>query len=68
MSDTYVPITCNFIRLTEKAVLINVEGSDHWVPRSCIHGADEIRLGDLLYDDEVTLRIFQWLVDRDCLQ
>ena len=63
MSDTYVPIVCNFIRLTEKAVLINVEGDEHWVPRSCIHGGDECRLRDLLYDDEVTLKIFLWLVD-----
>jgi len=68
MSDTYVTIDCIFIRCTEKAVLIDVDGDEHWVPRSCIHGADERLLDQTNYGDEINLRVWEWLADRDGLR
>ena len=65
MSDTYVTIDCMFIRATEKAVLIDVDGGEHWIPRSCIHGADERRLDALNYGDAIELRIFEWVAERE---
>ena len=67
MSDTYITISCKFIRCTMLAVLIDVDGDEHWIPRSCIHGADERLLDDTHCDDEINLRIFQWIAERDCL-
>ena len=65
MSDAYVKIDCLIVKVTPKAVLIDVNGSEHWVPRSCIHGGDEIRLDALHVDDEVELKIFQWIAERE---
>ena len=68
MSDTYAKIDCVFVRCTSKAVLITANEGEHWIPRSCIHGADEQTLDDASYGDEINLRIFEWLADRDDLR
>lgn len=67
MSDAYAKVDCSFVCVTGKAVLIDIGGDEHWVPRSCVHGADETRLDTLSYGDEVELRIFQWLCELDGL-
>ena len=67
MADNYVEIDCMFVRSTLKAVLIDIGGDEFWVPRSCIHGGDEIRIPSLDSGDEVTLKIFQWFAEKEGL-
>ena len=67
MSDEYITVDCIFIRCTAKAVLIDVDGNTHWIPRSCIHGADERLLDRTCEGDEINLQIFEWLVEREGL-
>lgn len=66
-SEDYCKIDCIFVRLSGGAVLIDVSGDKHWIPRSCIHGADEIRLRDCDEGDELCLRIFEWLCEKESL-
>ena len=67
MSERYAKIDCVIVRVTQKAVLIDVNGHETWVGRSCIHGGDERRLDSLDPGDEVTLQIFQWLCENEGL-
>ena len=67
MSDNYAKIDCIFICLTGAAVCIDVNGDKHWIPRSCIHGADEIRLRDCDEGDELCLRVFEWKLEQEDL-
>ena len=68
MSESYVKIDCTLARNpTEKAVCIDVGGDQHWIPRSCIHGADERRLDDLAVGDEIELQVFEWIAAKEGL-
>ncbi len=59
--DNYVKIDCKILRVTTKAVRIDVDGSEVWIPRSCVHGADERGLDQFNQGDEAMLRIFEWI-------
>ena len=65
MSDTYAKIDCVFVRCTDKAVLVRVNDNVTWIPRSCIHGADERTLDSADNGEEMNLRIFAWVAERD---
>lgn len=61
--DTYVRVSGFLIARTTKAVKIN----DDWIPRSCIHGADERLLDKHDIGDEIELRMFEWIAERSGL-
>jgi hypothetical protein len=65
--DDYVPVTATLRRVTGKAVLLAGEDGECWIPRSCINGADERALDSLSLDEEVTLRMFEWIAEREGL-
>lgn len=66
--DSYISLTVTMLAKTEKAVRIETEDSDPaWVPRSCIHGADDKKIEDAERGDEITLRIFQWKAQAEGL-
>lgn len=70
MSDDYVEVTAKLRAVRPKAVLLDVNGQDArgaWVPRSCIHGADDRGLDNIALGEEVTLRMFKWIADREGL-
>lgn len=62
--DTYVRVSGELEARTPKAVKI----SGAWIPRSCIHGADE-RLIDQheIGGNEIELRMFEWIAERSGL-
>jgi hypothetical protein len=70
MSDDYVTVTATMKRKTEKAVLLDV--GDHvsrgaWVPRSCLHAMSDIAVANAKPDDELELRIREWIAEREGL-
>lgn len=60
--EKYVSVTGAMLAKTEKAVRIQTEATEDptWIPRSCIHGADDRRIDATAKGDEITLRIFEW--------
>ena len=65
----YAIVNCTFIRCTEKAVCIQQEDeSGVWVPRSRIHGGDDIQVENYDPGDEIAIRIESWIVEKECLK
>lgn len=70
MSDEYVGVTAKLRARTAKAVLLDVgDGVSRgaWVPRSCLHGADDSTIDAVAIDDEVTVRVREWIAEREGL-
>lgn len=70
MSDDYVTVVAKMRARTAKAVLLDVGkdvGRGAWIPRSCINGVDERTLDGAVIDSEVTLRIVEWIAEREGL-
>jgi hypothetical protein len=67
MSDNYVGVTAKLLARRPKAILLEGENGGGWIPRSCIHGGDDSALDAIAIGDEVTLRIFEWVANRENL-
>jgi hypothetical protein len=68
MSDDYVTITCVMKSKTDKAVLIDVgDAVTHpsWIPRSCLHAMSDIAVANARKDDELELRLREWVARRE---
>ena len=61
--DEDVDIICTFKAITDKAVLVEIDGVDGWIPRSQILDADE-DLDTLARGDIVTLTITKWIAEQ----
>jgi hypothetical protein len=60
--DDYVSVEAVAVKATEKAVLLKTEGDvQGWVPRSCLHGADDLFLNKPLVDELHTYRVRGWV-------
>lgn len=65
--DPYAKIACKILKVTEKAVQVEGDGVDPvWIPRSCLHGADDTRIDDAVGND-VELKIRAWVAKREGL-
>lgn len=65
--DPYAKIDCKVLKVTAKAVQVEGESGDAvWIPRSCLHGADDTRIDDAVGDD-VELKIRAWVAKREGL-
>lgn len=70
MSDSYVGVSVILRRRTAKAVLVSPfadQDESAWIPRSCIHGTDDRVLDAVALGDELTLRMFEWIAERENL-
>lgn len=70
MSDEYVTVSVKLKARTAKAVLLDVGDTvsrGAWVPRSCLHGADDQRIDKAHLDDELELRVREWIAEREGL-
>ena len=68
--DDYVGVTATLRARTAKAVLLDVgeevsRGS--WIPRSCLYGPDDSAVDNVAIDSTVTLRMFEWIANREGL-
>lgn len=62
--DDYVVVVATLRLCREKAVLLENEACSEpaWVPRSCIYGPDDRELDDLGLNQEIAIRIREWVV------
>ena len=67
MSDNYVGVTAKVLCVRPKAVLLEGEGGQGWIPRSCIHAADDSILGAVGVGDEISVRMFEWIAQKSGL-
>lgn len=61
--DAVVVGRANVLRSTEKALLVELEGEEKWIPKSCIHDDSEV------YDDghEGELVLKKWFAEKEGL-
>lgn len=70
MSEEYRPITSTFRRVSPSGLAIMVDrppGRGHdWalIPRSVIHGADDLKVGGFAAGDAITIRIMAWKAEE----
>ena len=70
MSDEYVTVTATMRKRTAKAVLLDIgDGVSRgaWVPRSCLHFMSDKAVDDAALDDELELRVREWIAEREGL-
>lgn len=65
MKDRYVRIEAIVHQVTSDAARLLPTGKGAfpapvWLPRSLIHGGDDLRLAKALRNDTVTLRVMEW--------
>lgn len=70
MGDGYVQVTATLRACRPKAVLLAI-GEDvprgAWVPRSCIHGADDRSLDRVAPGSAITIQVREWIAEREGL-
>jgi hypothetical protein len=52
---------CTVKATTDKAVLVEYEGEEHWIPRSQISDGDELEKGD----EAITVSVTEWWARRN---
>jgi hypothetical protein len=65
MTESYTRVKAILHVLTRDAAQISVTDkgallSPVWLPRSLIHGADDLKLAKAMKNDEVTVRVMDW--------
>ena len=62
MNEEYIPVMARVRARSPKAVLLDNGTVEAWVPRSCLHGADDLYLNKHSLDDmeEREFRIMEW--------
>jgi hypothetical protein len=62
--ESYVQLECEFVALTEDAVLIKQGEENFWVPRSVLKYNSERLLGERKRGDEFYLSIAEWFANK----
>lgn len=57
-SVEYVTLHCEVLRTTDKAVLVELNGEEVWIPRSQCEGGDDIDEGD------DSINVTRWFADK----
>lgn len=64
MADSYRTVTTKLRGLTTNAIRVDAPFGNRekevWIPRSLIHGADEMKFSPVHLDQEVTFRLMEW--------
>jgi len=60
-SRTYSALAVErIVRVTDKAVLVRVDGDDYWFPRSTIEDGEDIEAGH----EELDLHVQEWVLEE----
>ena len=63
-TDDYAHVTATVRKSTRGAVLLDDGEIEDWIPRSCLHGADDLYLNSIPADGDGTeheFRIREWV-------
>ena len=58
--ERYTRVKAIFLRYTQSAALFEIEDDEVWIPRSLIHGGDDMRLARLSRGDDVAFQLMEW--------
>nr|DAU40458.1 MAG TPA: hypothetical protein [Caudoviricetes sp.] len=64
--EKYTRFSCILVTATEDAVQVDINTDDvdnsdlKWIPRSLLHGADDIRLDRNDFGNKILLRVMDW--------
>lgn len=64
MSDKYVWIQGTLEVRREESIKFN----GIWIGRNCINGIDNNKINEADIDDEIEIRVFQWLAEKEDLE
>lgn len=60
MSEKYTRVSAIFLRYTQSAALFEIEEDKVWIPRSLIHGGDDLQLARLAHGEEFSFQLMDW--------
>lgn len=55
---------CDIVGATEKALHVEYDGTEFWVPRSVVDGGDKLEQGD----KDVSVSIQEWFCEKEGLE
>lgn len=64
MSDEYVRITATIAARSPDAVLLSNSDVEAWVPRSCIHGGDDVAVREAPLGSEREFQMREWFAKK----
>lgn len=64
MSETYVKVKVVLEYMTRDAALLKFDGKHEWVPRSTIHGGDDLKLARMPRGTTATFRLLDWKAEE----
>lgn len=66
MADEYRTVTAILRQRRANAIMIEHQMRPGWVsvPRSLIHGADDLKIGGYGIDEEITFRLRDWKAEQ----
>lgn len=69
MSDEYVLVTAIFVTAKDRSFAVlhangGRQGERVWLPRSLVHGADDLKLDRARPRDEITFRLRAWKAEE----
>ena len=63
--DTYTTVVCELVRVNPRSfIVLNGDGEEVVVDRSCVHGVDEQEVAQHNEGDEVQFRVMRWLAEK----
>jgi hypothetical protein len=65
--NEYIEVDLRVLRVYPNSIIVEGPDGDVVIGRSCIYGPDEQDLEDLDVPDDVTLRVFRWLANKEGL-
>lgn len=58
--ERYTRVRATFLRYTHAAALFEINDDEVWIPRSLIHGGDDLQLARLAHGDEFSFQLMDW--------
>jgi hypothetical protein len=63
--DEYRTVTATVVIVKDRAIQVEVNGGQKWLPRSLLHGGDDIKMGQLhKLPSEATFRLMEWKAEE----
>lgn len=66
MMDRYRIVTLRIKSIREASLWVSIKGrpGEYNIPRSLLHGGDDIKLARMSRDEDVTLRVMAWKAEE----
>jgi hypothetical protein len=65
IADVYVRVDCTFVTRTKKAVLVEVNDREVWIPRSVLSAAADAWVENAEEGQDKDLSVREWFAERE---